>query len=366
MTTIIKIEIWNFEPKFRDGPYAMSHVVQDCSYGRIICVHTQSGLSGLGEIVLAPSLPETERLERISDEPDFLSSFIGQDIESMVEFSRKMQQVDSWQGIVFGLETAYFDIRRQQNNCSFSDVLGGAVADDINDYFSISESSLERIQQRLELAGRERTVIQLKLGVGSIEDDEVQVQAALDGMASHQTLLADANGGWSLEDALAIAKKIHDPKLVWEEPCKLYEDNIAVARATDTPVMLDGQSCKSYTAARKAIADNIADSICIKPALMGGLWLAQEIRDLCVQAGVKMRIDGPWCGDIASAAIVNLALGAPENLLISGCDLREPLTIEPDLGGIYSPAPARITTPENGFDIERVRSSLGIPEAVYQ
>jgi L-alanine-DL-glutamate epimerase-like enolase superfamily enzyme len=366
MTTINKIEVWNFEPKFRDGPYAMSHVVQDCAYGRIICAHTQSGISGLGEIVLAPSIPEADRLERISDEPDFLSSFIGRNIESMAEFARKMQQIDSWQGIAFGLETAYFDIRRQQKHCSFAGLLGGSRSDDINDYFSISESSLDRIRERLVLAGPERTVIQLKLGVGSIQDDEIQVKTALDGLASHQTLLADANGGWSLEDALAIAKKIHDPKLVWEEPCKLYEDNIAIARSTDTPVMLDGQSCKSFAAARKAIADNIAASICIKPALMGGLSLAQEVRDLCISAGIKMRIDGPWCGDIASAAIVNLALGAPEDLLIAGCDLREPLTIEPDLGGIYSPAPARIATPATGFDIDRVRSNLGTPKAIYQ
>jgi L-alanine-DL-glutamate epimerase-like enolase superfamily enzyme len=363
---INKIEVWNFEPKFRDGPYAMSHVIQEYAYGRIICVHTQSGISGLGEIVLAPSLPEADRLERVSDEPDFLSDFIGRNIESLAEFAEQVQQVDSWQGIAFGLETAYFDILRKHKNCSFADVLGGATTDNINDYFSISESSLERIGQRLELAGPERTVIQLKLGVGSLEDDMTQVKVVLDGMNDQQTLLADANGGWSLDDALEIAGRIHDPRLVWEEPCKSYEDNIAVARATDTPVMLDGESSKTLAAARTAISDNVAASICIKPALIGGLSLAREVRDSCVKAGIRMRIDGPWCGDIASAAIINLALGAPEDLLIAGCDLREPLTIEPDLGGVYAPAPARITTPVNGFDIDRVRSRLGTPEATYR
>ncbi|NKB75806.1 MAG: hypothetical protein GKR96_01890 [Gammaproteobacteria bacterium] len=362
---ISKIEVWNFEPKFRDGPYAMSHVVQECAYGRIICVHTQAGISGLGEIVLSPSLPEADRLERISDESDFLSSFIGQDIESLAAFAREVQQTDSWQGIAFGLETAYFDIQRQYRNCSFADVLGGAITEDINDYFSISESAPDRIRERLEIAGPERTVIQLKLGVGLLKDDDAQIKTVLDGMASYQTLLADANGGWSLSDALEMAREIHDPRLVWEEPCQRYEDNIAVARATVTPVMLDGQSCKTLAAAQKAIADNIAESICIKPALIGGLTLAREVRDSCVKAGMSMRIDGPWCGDIASAAILNLALGAPEELLIAGCDLREPLTIEPNLGGVNSPAPARIATPVNGFDIGRVRSSLGTPEAIY-
>jgi hypothetical protein len=51
---------------------------------------------------------------------------------------------------------------------------------------------------------------------------------------------------------------------------------------------------------------------------------------------MKMRIDGPWCGDIATAAILHLALGAPPDLLIAGCDLREPLVRERDLKGVVS------------------------------
>ncbi len=42
--TITRLEVWNFRPLMRDGPYAMSHVTQDSAYGRILKVHTADGL----------------------------------------------------------------------------------------------------------------------------------------------------------------------------------------------------------------------------------------------------------------------------------------------------------------------------------
>ena len=364
--TINKIEVWSFQPRFRDGPYAMSHIIQEWIDQRIYCVHTDEGIAGLGELVYAPLLSESDRLARTLDEPDFLAKLIGQKPESILDFTREIHSTESWQGIAFALETAYFDILRKQNNCSFAEVLGGVLCECINNYFSISENSLEGIHRRMEIAGPDRKVIQLKVGVGSLEEDEAKIRTTLDLMNDGQIVLADANGGWSLEAALNMVDRIHHPGLVWEEPCKPYEDNITVARATETPVMLDGQSSTTAATARKAIIDNVAASICIKPALIGGLVAAREIRDLCVQAGVKMRIDGPWCGDIASAAIVDLALGVPEELLISGCDLREPLTLGPDLNGIVTLTQNLITTSTAGFDVEAFRKMLGEPEACYQ
>jgi len=69
---ITKIEVWDFETPFRDGPYNMSHVSQDAIYGQILCLHTEQGISGLGEIVPAPSLAADERLARYADQSTFL------------------------------------------------------------------------------------------------------------------------------------------------------------------------------------------------------------------------------------------------------------------------------------------------------
>ncbi len=118
--------------------------------------------------------------------------------------------------------------------------------------------------------------------------------------------------------------------------------------------------------AKQAVDDGIAAGICIKPALIGGLSIAREIRDLCVKADMKIRIDGPWCGDIACTAILNLALGAQPDLLIAGCDLREPLILSPDLRGLTHPRPSQIApASSSGFRIDRVRKQLGPATDTY-
>ena len=154
---------------------------------------------------------------------------------------------------------------------------------------------------------------------------------------------------------------IQDTRLIWEEPCALYEENRALCQSFDTQILLDGETSRDFDTAKRAIHDGTAFGMCVKPALIGGLSTARQIRDLCTEAGIKMRIDGPWCGDIASAAIVNLAMGAPPDLLIAGCDLREPLSRNPDLKGLIHTTPTRISPSfPYGLEVDQVRAQLGL------
>ncbi|MEM7118778.1 MAG: mandelate racemase/muconate lactonizing enzyme family protein [Chloroflexota bacterium] len=363
---ITKIEAWDFSPVFRDGPYAMSFVVQERLYGRILNIHTADGLQGAGEIVLSATLTPEERQACIDSEDAYLRPLIGQEIDALLTMAEKLRaKGKSWHGIAFGLETAYFDNNGRRQNKPAADLLGSTKARSINDYFSISERTVDKIEARMQIAGPDRAVIQLKLGVGSLHDDITQVKAALAAMNANQTLLADANGGWTIEEACHVISQFDDPRLLWEEPCMQYAENRAVSTKTERRLMFD--TCVgSLEMAKQAVQAPQVAAICIKPALLGGLTVAQQVRNLCAAAGVKMRIDGPWCGDIASAAILHLALGAPADLLIAGCDLREPLTINPDLHGVVSLPGARIAPPNGvGLGMNDISEQLGKPEKVY-
>jgi L-alanine-DL-glutamate epimerase-like enolase superfamily enzyme len=364
---ITKIEVWDFKAPFRDGPYNMSHVSQDAIYGQILCLHTEQGISGLGEIVPAPSLAVDERLARYADESTFLPALLCQSEEALAEFIQQIQKKDkSWRGIAFGLETAYLDLLARKHNVPFADMLGGALNNGIEDYFSISESHKDSIRKRISAAGPQRKVIQLKVGVHPLAHELGLIQAALDLMNHSQTLLVDANGGWSFEQASQAINAIEDPRLIWEEPCSLYEQNRKLTQELGATILLDGQTSTDFDVAKQAVNDGIAAGICIKPALIGGLSVAREIRDLCVKADMKIRIDGPWCGDIACAAILNLALGTKPDLLIAGCDLREPLIIDPDLKGLTNPHPSQIApASSSGFHIDWVREQLGSATDTY-
>ena len=363
---IVSIKIWDFAPVYRDGPYAMSHVTSDVAHGRQIRIEMADGLVGFGEMVFAPSVPPDLLAERIADEPVVLGSLIGTNIGDLSEVAANLAaRGKSWRGMAFGLETAMLDYQARVAGQSLSDLLGGVRADSVNDYFSISERTTEKIENRLRIAGAARAIIQLKLGVGTRADDVVHVHAALASMSARQTLLADANGGWTVDEALAMAAQFDDPRITWEEPCKTYADNAMVAQKISAPVMVD-QCVGDAAVAEQAIQDRVADSLCIKPAFLGGLRPAQRIRDLAAAAGMSMRIDGPFCGDIASAAILHLALGAPPELMSAGCDLREPLVIQPNLHGVVAKPGAKIAPPTGrGLGIDISETSLGPPAQVF-
>lgn len=364
--TLARLEVWNFRPLMRDGPYAMSHVTQESAYGRIIRVTAVGGLVGLGEVVFPPSVPQHVQMGQIAEERAFLPLLIGQPVDALLDLAADLRERGkTWGGIGFGLETAWYDLTARKEGRPVADLLGGAQNDAVHDYFSISERTPERIQARVALAGAKRAVFQLKLGVGSLDDDVEQVNVVLAALSPGQTLLADANGGWSVDRALETMARFNDPRIVWEEPCSLYEDNVEVMRRSGIPVMVD-QSVSSPQTALKAAEDGLAHSICIKPAFLGGLSVAQTVRDAAAAAGMKMRIDGPWCGDIATAAIAHLALGAPPELMISSCDLREPLRLEPCLEGIQNLPDTRLApNPGPGLGVSLPENALGPPEAVY-
>lgn len=138
-----------------------------------------------------------------------------------------------------------------------------------------------------------------------------------------------------------------------------------VMKRSGIPVMVD-QSVSTAAVALKAAEEGLAHSICIKPAFLGGLTVGRAVRDAAVAANMKMRIDGPWCGDIATAANLHLAVGAPPALMISGCDLREPLVLEPDLGGIRNLPDTQIALNEGvGLGLTLAEGALGPPEAIF-
>jgi len=365
MMQIKKIEVWDFCPLFRDGPYVMSHVTQHAAYGRILRISTSGGISGIGEIVYSPTISLEQREHLVSRERDYLTPLLDHDIELLNQLAGQFRAGNKAErGIAFGLDTAYLDIKARLDNISLTELLGGRLNKSIDDYFSISERSVEKIRQRVQIAGPERKVFQLKIGIGSLQDDIQKISATLDAMNENQLLLADANGGWSAENSFAVIAEFNDRRVIWEEPCNSYAENVEVAQKISQPVMLD-QCISNFDSAKKAVSEGYVASICIKPTFLGGLSSARVIRDLCIEKKLPMRIDGPWCGDIATAANLHLAAGATPELLVAGCDLREPLLIDPDLGGAIAIANARIAAPPGpGLGIEIPEARIGRPDLI--
>jgi L-alanine-DL-glutamate epimerase-like enolase superfamily enzyme len=368
---IKKIEVWDFRPPFRDGPYEMANdFSQSTSFGRIlkftVANESQQEFVGFGEIVYTPYAELSVIDDIIIQEKTFLAKLVGEPLDSIRSLVFEISAREkAWRGVGFGLETALFDILSRQEGLSLADYLGGVKSNSVDGYFSISERDLERVSSRMKISGHGRKVIQLKIAVGSVDDDVNQIHAVLAHLNENQLVLADANNGRTVSETCWLIDQFDDERIIWEEPCASYEENCEVSEKTGKPIMFD-QCVGSYEMALRAINDGVAGSICIKPAFIGGLSAAKDVRDQAIKVKLPIRIDGPWCGDIASAAALHLAIGTPPELLIAGCDLREPMVIVPDLKAVHHLPNCRIAPHLSvGLGLSDASDKLGPADSIY-
>ncbi|MEM9604315.1 MAG: mandelate racemase/muconate lactonizing enzyme family protein [Pseudomonadota bacterium] len=363
---IALIDVWDHRVDFTRGPFAMAHVTVQHVHGRVVCVRGDDGSTGLGEVVFLPWQTAAGRAQCVPAEDTVLGGLIGEPWAALGDVAvRLTQRGGAWRGVALALETAWLDREAAVRGEPLGQVLGGRQQADVPDYLSVSEGSVAALRSRVRGAGSQYAIIQLKLGMGSVANDIHALSAVLDVMTDEQVLLADANGGWSVDEAIDIIAQFDDARIRWEEPCTAYVDNAQVARRSGRHVMVDqcvGDGC----AATRAIDEGVVQSLCIKPAALGGLLAARELRDRATRAGLRVRIDGPWCGDIAAAAILHVALGAPPDRLISGCDLREPLALATDLKGLVCVEGGRIAPPAGpGLGAGLNPDALGRPDTSY-
>lgn len=317
----------------------MSYVTQKVLYSRILRLDAGDSRVGYGEIISDPglNLPEVRALEDAA--LDTLETV------SLVDLTTRMPrfrtQDTQLSGLAFALETAYLDLISRRNDLPLYALLGGRQCRDVVDYLSISCGEPDVMRERVQLDGHEREVIQIKLEGKDMDTDVARIDAILSALQPGQTMLIDFNGALTPATARVIISQYSDKRIMLEEPCYSYEENRALVDSTGARLLFD-QCIKSLNGFARACGEGAMAGVCIKPMSLGGLAIARAARDMCADSGIAVRIDGLWCGEVAAASILHLAVGMPAELLIAGCDLREPLVLEEDWGGMVSKPGGRI------------------------
>ena len=339
---IVRVEVAEREYALPDGPYVMSHAVQHAIHTRVIRLTAQDGTWGIGEIARRSyRLPE----DAIPAEDRVLPALIGMDFGDVPALLTRWVQEDVLlEGVVFGVETALYDRLGRVSGMPLSSLLGGPSAGMVPAYQSLSSDKPDVMAAKLsdKLTRGPIRVVQAKVGLDKPEADLHRIQTVIDLIGPDTTLLADFNGAMDVDTALKTVPQMADPRLVWEDPCLALEDNTTVARETGQPVMFD-MCLSSLSAVGKALASGVAHSVVVKPPFIGGLRAAATAREMAVAAGVPVRIDGPWAGPIAAAAMVAIAIGAPEDALLCSTDLTGPLDVPAKL--LSWPRPDMVAPP---------------------
>ncbi len=338
------ITVADFTPRFRGEGYVMSYVTQRVLHSRVLRMDAGDGRVGYGEIISDPglNLGEIRRLEDVALSE--MSSVTLLDLSAWIKQLRS--RGNCLAGLGFALETAYLDLLSRRNEIPLCALLGGRLCSDVVDYLSISCAEPAEMANRIHSDGGDREVIQIKLDGKDMASDIERIDATMSALLTSQTILIDFNGALSAKTAKAIISQYSDERILWEEPCKRYAENRALVDSTGARLLFD-QCIKTLKDFALACTDGAMAGVCIKPMSLGGLGMARAARDMCVDSGIAVRIDGLWCGAVSTASILHLAVGMPPELLIAGCDLREPLVLEDDWGGVETRPGGRIAPTDN-------------------
>nr|WIE91231.1 mandelate racemase/muconate lactonizing enzyme family protein [Mesorhizobium sp. WSM4875] len=323
---IASIEVIPYRPLFIE-PFKQFGVTQTQLQHDIIRLQDTDGRVGYGEAVLSPVLSR----DAAKDKP-VVDALIGTTLSSLPGTVAELRREGTHRyAVSFGLDTAYHDLISRSASAPLYGVLGGRRTQFARDFLTVPLCDVDDTIRRLKEDVPRHAVVQMKLGEHGIDVDMARIQAALTVMNADQTLLADFNGALNPVDARTVIASFSDKRIVWEEPCKLFDENEQLAEQTGAPVLAD--QCINVSKIPRVCERGVFYGITIKPAKTGSLTAARTARDMCAEVGIRVRIDGPWCGPVATAAILHVAVGAPEELLIASTDMTVLLALKEDEKG---------------------------------
>lgn len=316
---ISRIFGYRVEAPLKEGAYTMSGGrTLDAFDTTIVCIQTESGLEGWGEVTpLGPAyLPSYAEGARTGIR-ELAPALMGADPTELERINHLMDS--SLRGHPYAksaLDIACWDILGKVAGLPLCALLGGRFGEQLEIYRSITHGPPEEMANWIRgFKAQGHRHFQLKVG-GDPDSDIIRIKTAAEVLDPGDKLVADANGGWTLSGAARVIRAVRDLDFYVEQPCRSYEECVSIRRRFDHPFILD-ESIDSLAALQRAISDDAMDCINIKVSKLGGLTRARVIRDVCVQSGIMTTIEDTACTDFTAAAIAHLAQSTPERMRLS-------------------------------------------------
>ncbi|MEO1240725.1 MAG: cis-3-hydroxy-L-proline dehydratase [Pseudomonadota bacterium] len=362
------IKVYQVDLPLVEGRYSWSEGkfvdVFDCTVVELIA---DDGQSGFGEVCpLGPFYLPAFAAGARAGIGELAPTLLGQDPTAVGVINDAMDAALLGHPYVkSAIDMACWDMLGKAANKSVCQLMGGKFGENVELYRAISQGSAEHMAENV--AGHRAdgyAKFQLKVG-GAREDDIARIRAVADILTGGETLVADANTGWRVDDAIRVANAVRERDVYIEQPCRTYDHCLTVRRNTGLPFILD-ENITGLEALLRGHADGAMDAINLKISKVGGLTKARIIRDVCISLRIPMTIEDSWGGDIVTAAIAHLAHSTPEPLRFSATDFNSYVTVQNAIG-----APKRVdgrmaASDAPGLGITLNMDALGAPVAEYR
>jgi len=350
---ITRIRCYQVDLPLHEGAYKWSGGKSVTTFdSTVVQIDTDQGVTGFGEVCpLGPFyLPAYANGVRAGI-AELGPHLLGEDPCQLGKLNRRMDAALKGHAYVkSALDMACWDILGKVTGQPVCTLLGGRFGDDFVLYRAISQEAPEAMASRVaDYRAQGYRRFQLKVG-GDPSDDIARIRAVAAKLEPGDRLIADANTGWLMHDAMRVVRAVRDIDVYIEQPCLSYEECLTIRQHCDHPFVLD-EVIDSIDPLLRGHADRAMDVVNLKISKLGGLTKAKQARDLCVSLGIAMTLEDSWGGDIVTAAIAHLAHSTPTEFLFTATDFNSYVTVS-----IAEGAPQRV----NGRMAASTRPGLGV------
>lgn len=317
---ITQIEVYGYDLHYVHGDYVMSggRIVRALP-STVVKVTTDQGVAGwseacpLGQTYL-PAFAEGARAALRELAP----ALIGADPRNLALINVRMDNALSGHAYAKSpLDVACWDILGKATGLSVTALLGGQRQDSYPLYVAVPLGGVQEMAAYVRARRAEGIHrFQLKIG-GDPSLDAARVRRVVEVTDEDDIVIADANGGWRIQDAVVAARLLEPlPRVYLEQPCPTLEECAAVRRVTTLPMIYD-EIVTDVPSLLAAVQQGGAGGINLKISRAGGLSKARLIRDLCEALGISLTIEDTWGGDLVTAAVSHLAASVRPEALFS-------------------------------------------------
>ncbi len=316
---ISRIDVFNHELTYAHGEYVMSagRVVNSLP-STIIRIATNDGLVGFGEVCPLGATYLASHAGGARAALELLApSILGLDPINLAAINDAMDsRLTGHEYAKSPLDVACWDIMGQAFGTSVTTLLGGERQARFPLYIAVPLDSPD-VMTAYVLARRAEGTHRFQLKIGG--DPVVDGRRAADVIAAtgdDDLVVADANCGWRLNDALTAVRLMEGlPRLYLEQPCPTFEECFEVRKRTTLPMVYD-ELVHDVPTLLRAVREGGAGAFNLKVSKVGGLTRAKLMRDLAQDLGIQVTIEDTWGGDIVSATSAHLAASTrPDSLL---------------------------------------------------
>ncbi len=317
---IARVDVFGYDLSYVHGRYVMSgNRVIETLASTVVRLTTEDGVEGFGEVCpLGPAyLPAHAEGARAALR-EIAGVVVGLDVSNLGQVNAALDRALMGHGYAkSAIDTACWDAFGRTVGLPVCELLGGRLSDRFPLYFAVPLGPVEEMRDYVEARRAEGIHrFQLKIGADPYED-AARTRAVVEATGPEDIVVADANGGWRLQDAVVAARAISDlERVFFEQPCPTLEECLIVRQRTTLPMVLD-ECIRDVHSLLRAYEAKALEAFNLKISKVGGLTRAKLMRDLAVQLGLRVTIEDAWGGDLVTAAVSHLAASTPPDTLFT-------------------------------------------------